>query len=634
MKINLSKHYIDSRTKEGFEELNPLLVNYTYNENIVSDAGSDTEIVNFETTTEGRISKLGLKEIPLGYINIEEVNKEPIVIIEEDFLTVSKSPVRPYDTFLDEDTYFFDNSDKIQSRALKRQGGIFYYEPAAQTEFSPLSFKARAVIKKDMVYSNKDIYDIKVAVMDASSDQSFASTLLSIFGDKYIYGDVPPNIRINGGATTIQSLTSADWQTADFLFLHSWDGLHLGYSTVNDDLIDFDSVLSNRVNLWISCDTLPDRFKTVTSIQSYSSLTIEQSIVFDETEHKIPKIRMLVFDKDYELIESQYPQSYEYFNDATFVVHRTGKGFIIYTPTWFLEESITSTYKLVYETLMNYYLQSYRLTPTASLWITDLPVDYISYHTTKFNQCHNTVKMSELTTGFNIGNDYVIQDVLVTTPYVDYEGTNSDGVLLFKKNGGTEDPDKEVGVYSFYTTKHTVIYYKQEDLFTVEQAINLEFATVGSSVYLIVHPYISSKNKAVTRSDQTFEITSFNKTYVLYLGPGSSSIENTFFLLTDLDTPEEDYIKVATFVFRMKTNPSVSDSRIMGGGLPDDQPNDYDMLDIGHVLGRPYRVGATLIIRLPLKLSAYEDRIRKELDKHIAAGDEYVLSFESVTQEG
>ena len=168
---------------------------------------------------------------------------------------------------------------------------------------------------------------------------------------------------------------------------------------------------------------------------------------------------------------------------------------------------------------------------------------------------------------------------------------------------------------------------------SIEEAINLEFSAVGSSVYLVVHPYISSNNKAVTRSDQTFEITSFNKTYILYLGPGSSSIENTFFLLTDLDTPEEDYIKAATFVFRMKTNPSVSDSRIMGGGLPDDQPDDYDMLDIGHVFGRPYRVGATLIIRLPLKLSAYEERIRTELDKHIAAGDEYVLSFEGVTEQ-
>lgn len=629
MKINLSKHYIDSRTKEGFQELNPKLVNYRYDDTILSD--SDT--VNFETTVEGRISKLGLKEISLGYINIEEVNKDPIVIIEENFLTSSKEPVRPYDTFLDEDTYLFDGKNNIQNRAFKRQGGIFYYEPAAQTEFSPLSFKARAVIKKEMIYNNKDIYDLQVAVIDSTSDQSFSATLLSIFGDKYIYGNVSPNIRINGGATTVQSLTGADWKTADFLFLHSWDGIHLGYSTVNDDLIDFDSILSNRVNIWISCDSLQDRFKTVTSIQSSSTLSIEQSIVFDETEHEIPKIHMLVFDKDYEIIESQYPQSHEYFNDATFVVHRRGQGFIIYTPAWFLEESITSTYKLVYETLINYYLQSYRLTPETSLWITDLPVDYLSYHTTKFNQCHNTVNISELVSDFNIGDEYKVQDVLVTTPYVSYEGTNPEGVLLFKKNGGVEDPVKEIGTYSFYTTKHTVIYYQQEDLYKVEQAVNLEFSAVGSSVYLIVHPYISSQNKAVTRSDQTFEITSFNKKYILYLGAGSSSIENTFFLLTDLDIPEEDYVKVATFVFRMKTNPSVSDSRIMGGGLPDDQPDDYDMLDIGHIFGRPYRVGATLIIRLPLKLSAYEERIKRELDKHIAAGDEYVLSFESVTEQ-
>jgi len=70
------------------------------------------------------------------------------------------------------------------------------------------------------------------------------------------------------------------------------------------------------------------------------------------------------------------------------------------------------------------------------------------------------------------------------------------------------------------------------------------------------------------------------------------------------------------------------DTRIMGGGLPDGQPDDYDMLDIGHVNGRPYRLGSAFIIRVPKKISNYESRIRTELDKHISAGDEYVLVFE------
>jgi hypothetical protein len=52
------------------------------------------------------------------------------------------------------------------------------------------------------------------------------------------------------------------------------------------------------------------------------------------------------------------------------------------------------------------------------------------------------------------------------------------------------------------------------------------------------------------------------------------------------------------------------------------------MLDIGHINGRPYRLGSTLIIRVPKKIKTYDEKIRRELDKHIAAGDEYVLVFE------
>ena len=74
--------------------------------------------------------------------------------------------------------------------------------------------------------------------------------------------------------------------------------------------------------------------------------------------------------------------------------------------------------------------------------------------------------------------------------------------------------------------------------------------------------------------------------------------------------------------------PKVIDIRIFGGGLPDNAKDDFNMIDIGNMYGRPYRIGSTLIIKLPKALQQYESLLLKELDKHIASGEIPVLIFE------
>ena len=52
------------------------------------------------------------------------------------------------------------------------------------------------------------------------------------------------------------------------------------------------------------------------------------------------------------------------------------------------------------------------------------------------------------------------------------------------------------------------------------------------------------------------------------------------------------------------------------------------MIDIGNIYGRPYRIGSTVIIKLPKALQQYEQLLLKELDKHIASGEIPTLIFE------
>ena len=70
------------------------------------------------------------------------------------------------------------------------------------------------------------------------------------------------------------------------------------------------------------------------------------------------------------------------------------------------------------------------------------------------------------------------------------------------------------------------------------------------------------------------------------------------------------------------------DVRVRGGGLAVNEPDNFNMIDIGNVYGKPYRVGSTLIIRLPKRLSKYEDEIADAVNKHISAGDYPIIIFE------
>lgn len=599
MKINLPKHNIIGRSKKDLE---------------------DSRNLEF----------VGLKEISLSYINTEETTKQPRVSIEEGYLQSSRKYVRPYDSFSDADTYMFDKNNNIVKGTMKRVNDTYYYEPANQTEFTPMQFKVYLEAQRREKFHNDRNYDIKVSAIEVTDNQSFVNNLISIFADKYKYGECPPNIRINGGAKSELSLIEQSYETADFVFIQSDDGVHLGDRTESGDEIDFDYILDNHTNIWLSCKDYQDRFKTVSATGAYSELHMSSTTLYNYDTYRVARSQMEVWDQEQEFIEDQSNgrYEYEYLNEAIFIIHKVGKGYIIVTPDWFIND-LKETGLMVYEAMMKCYLSAYYKSREATMWITDEPVDYLSYHEDKFNRRHNIVRVEELMLDHDIRyEDYSISEVVTDTKLVSFLGVNEQHELLFVKMGGQTDPEKKTNELSFYTTKHTVINYAQEDISLVEVPIDIEVSVTGTAAYVVVQPFVSSTKKIHTSSTQTFKITDFTTQYALFVNQGSTDIENTFSLVDRRENPGSGLTQVAIIAFDSTSETVACDTRIMGGGLPDDQPEDYDMLDIGHINGRPYRVGSTFIVRVPKKIKTYEERIRRELDKHVAAGDEYVLVFE------
>ena len=68
--------------------------------------------------------------------------------------------------------------------------------------------------------------------------------------------------------------------------------------------------------------------------------------------------------------------------------------------------------------------------------------------------------------------------------------------------------------------------------------------------------------------------------------------------------------------------------RQLGGGLEEEVPDDYELVDIGHINGRPYRVAGALVVTMPTKYKPYEDLIIKALDKYKTAEDYIAVFFE------
>lgn len=583
--------------------------------------------------SSGALNYLGLKEIPLSYLNVENLISNPRLSIVDEFAEEKREQIYPYYPFSSEDVLLLNENNDIIKKTMKRIGDTYYYEPQDQIEFTPLNFEAYLEVQRNQKYYNDIKYDIKVSAIDTGKDLSFTENLMSLFGNSYRSGQCPSNIRFNGGSTNSMTLLEQQYQDVDFVFTKSTDGSHYGESTEETDLIDTYNMLENHTNVWIFCDNYQGRFKTENATLSENIiLHMNEHNVYEATTYNIPRNQATIFNQDISFLDShEGTYEYEYMNEAILVIHKRNKGFIIISPSWFLDD-LQTVAQMMYETIMKCYLLGYYKSRTLAMWITDAPVDYFCYQQKKFGHNHNMVTTKDFLADQTISTSSdIIKDIIVTTPYVRYVGTNNSQQLLFNKVGGPSDPVKDPSEVSFYTTKHTVINYKFENLSVVETPINIEFTTTDNSLYLMVHPYTSSAKNIHTSTTQTFKVDDLSENYILFVGKGSTDITSLFFLLKDSDIPESSWTKVATLTFDTEQMPIMCDARVMGGGIPVDQPNDYDMLDIGHIFGRPYRKGATLIIRLPIRLQSYEDRIKKEIDKHIAAGDEYIIIFEKRT---
>ena len=573
---------------------------------------------SFHTVRE--TDKVQPKDIPLSYISNDHVETEIVVAKEPIASNGNKvSSAMPYEPFDSADAYLFNEHGERMEVAtmLQRVGDEYLFVPQNAIEFSPTRFSFSVLVKKDMTFLNNKEYNIKVACVDGESRLS--ERLISIFGDAPRRGLSPLNVSINNQDVSVESLFNSSFEENDMVFIESDDGVHYGDN--KEMPINFDAILDDHTDIWLSVKSFGDMIENTEA----EEFELGSASVYRDIIYKIPG-----YNKKFnmELMHDAF-KDYRYINlfnggCPILLLEKPKKGYVLVAEESFFK-NVAQNVRLIYELLVGIFLISYYRSPEKNIWITDAAVDYIALKESRFGMNHEKVTLDEVlyNTDYDIGPEYALIEVWTSSPDVIFQGITKDGVILFTKTGMSPDPKKEEGYVSTYTTKQTVMHYRKQSINKVESdlVVNPFYTETGN--YISIQPYRSTSLKIYSKEEQVLRVPEEHSEYVL------SCKDSIFKLIPEkFYNPLTDGLKIATV--RVIQNRVVKnyDMRILGGGLPEGEEPNFNLLDIGHIDGRPYRVGSAMIITLPKRLEPYKDIITKTVNRHVTSGDYPIILFE------
>lgn len=551
--------------------------------------------------------------IPLAYFEAKNVVKDIKIKISDSYIKENKKEkIYPYQYFNSNNICLFDKNDnKIDSSIyLKRNGNQYFFEPRNSIEFTPQTFVYSVLMARQDSFKNNIKYNIKVGV----DSLEMAENLLGIFNS--LTYSKPNNISFNDNSLLPSSLINMSISEPDFLFIGED---YLNILTENE----WDIIFNNHTNVWIAYDKLEDIIIEDRELKEYE---LEHSEVYSSSIFLAKEGSKYKIDINKE-IEGFPRNSFEYINlfineCPVLILKKENNSFIIISHKSFIDRA--DNYRLFYEILMRIYLNSYVETKTRTSLIADYKIDYFIKVYQKFNKYHPDINLNKIFYEDKINAR--IKSNIVTVKLdkdsegkIQFLGTDKYNNLLFKSNAGT-DPVKEKNTISVFTTKDTIIYYNldENELYLVEDILKINYQIINDKNYIIIDTFRSSDKNIILKKPQYIEIPDINKYLLIY-----DYVENKFTLSNNLTL--DNY--AAEIQFILEEDLTCKDIRIIGGGEADSEPN-YDMIDTGSLKGRPYRVGSTMIIKMPLRYKEYEDILLYEIKKHMSSADYPILIFQ------
>ena len=603
--------------------------------------------------------------IPLSYINLDYNDYEIKTTIEKDFLKSSSSssylntPVIPGQA-LDMDMLLFNSLGEVQdsSKLINRIGEEYLYTPPYS--FVPNQFSYVVTAKKTMrnTYRSSKKYNINIGVAEENS-QELGTRLSNIFSNPAGRKLMPPNIAINNNKEDLDCLYT-DLGKKDFVFMETWNGFY--FSKESEVEAGISQLLDNNVNVWVGCD-IHHKYRYTNDNLGYITFNSNSTIAdFNVKNPIILKKSSVHSDYYFNLLRPEFSNIdgvnvHHLFNEAlspVLIIEHKGRGFEIISNNDILQDPIK--YKdLIYEVMMYVFLISYKKSDKINEWITyNVPnyevVNNQLHVKSKFLSSKKLTDILKLNEGeykiyqidiFDNNKQIPISDndLASTINAISCKGIEADRLIFHmekQKDSQYIEPDRPTGWISIY--KDGKIYYADQIYYMTESDITNKLYLIEENNDLIIKlfPFKSTKYGINLQKDLTVKIpyiktevqghiAIINETYALYYDLVTNNIYYCY--EEDFDYEDNNLVKLATIKISQSMDQTyLTDIRQLGGGLREDARDDFNMLDIGHINGRPYRKGNTLVITMPTKYKDYEDRIREVVDK-FKVGEDYVVVF-------
>ena len=593
--------------------------------------------------------------IPLAYIELDYSKYKIDKAFEDIVNTDVRSEVLVNQEFSSPNIKLFNKFGEAvnMDNLLTRVGNKYYYRPKEMIAFEPQKFEYSVSVKTSIDYKIANKYNLNIACIDDPDSLDLSKRIATGFSNPSARNLVPPNITVNNNRMDAYAFTDMNIEECDVLFIESPDGVHYDDS-LNPLKIDKQGFLNNNTTLWIASDfdsNYPYENSSTPQTYAIKSSTLKSKIETISNTYFVPS-------------ELKYNPNIIYHNIfdgdkcPILIVEHIGKGYEIISHTDYLT-NIQNNIDVIYEVIMYCYLNAYKKTSNLTQWISSSVPDY-QIESGKLVKKKYFMSDIDLYNYFNLkSTEMTIYDIDIrsgessTMPdnrNIDlYDHANSinfigmsGGRLMFDKTDNTSrsayeiEPEKPTGWVSLYDGDN--IIYLKELHYVMETDLNDKvFTTVNQDDLKVKIMAFKSTSLGINTQMPYDLIIPFIKTevngierireaeYVFYINLDNQQIGFDFV---------EDYEEkkgVALFKIKVYQTPdsiNITDMRQLGGGLKEDTSDNYNLMDIGHINGRPYRPTGTIVFTLPTKYKEHEDLIQKAINKYIGASEVPVIFFE------
>lgn len=581
-------------------------------------------------------------DIPLAYLNLDDSSYRTTIVPERDFAVSEKQMVVPYMTFQKHNIILFDEFGQEVSKEddfFINTNNELCYAPNDIVSFEPKSFIYSVIAKRTMTYDSSKQYDFKVGFKKTASNTSRAEKLMTVFGDAAERGICPSNITINNRDISLESLLNVDTTTADFVF-----------TTDND--VDWD-LLDKHVNIFIrgASNGNPDASKKIRHIKA--PMTTNNDAYGFQTLYNIEQEKDEAADSGNNVVIHNIFDEIE----APVVLYEyPNRAFVIKLADDFYDDLLNNA-SVLYEIMMYVYLNTYDESIGMKEWVSENIPDYVIKNN-KVTVKNNFVSAAPVHTLFNLKrNEMSISKVIIKSltgaqlTYITVAGVTDDNRLIFKKDisetyASYRDPEKPEGYLSVYTPNKNIVYFKKQAYMMSEDVRDKIHAYVNPAnryeLIVEIKPLKNSTNNinitetVVKRIDMRIlsngkAVVNDNAVFVLFCKNNIiQELINKDNIQSNVYYDEKEYGTKITeiHVERVKNDIEIYDTRVRGGGIPESAKDDFNMLDIGHIYGRPYRKAGTIIITLPKRLEEHKDIIEEAIQRNIVAEEMPIIIFE------